>query len=52
METRYELSATYNLKVMSRCLSAPNATSLPQEQAAKSNMVSVVRIPVLGFTHS
>ena len=46
-ETRDELSTTCNLKVMSRCLSAPDATSLHQEQAAKSNMVSVVRIQVI-----
>ena len=30
-ETRDELSTTGNLKVMSRCLSAPDATSLPPE---------------------
>ena len=45
-ETRDEISTTCNLKVMSRCLSAPDATSLPQEQAVKSNMVSVIRIQV------
>ena len=28
METREELSITWNQKVMSRCLSAPDATSL------------------------
>ena len=28
---------------MSRCLSAPDATSLPQEQAATTNMASIVR---------
>ena len=31
METRDELSNTCNSKVMSRCLSAPDATSLPTE---------------------
>ena len=38
----------FQIKVMSRCLSAPDATSLPtslpQEQAAKTKMLSVVRI--------
>ena len=35
---------------MSRCMSAPDATSdtsLPQELAGKTNMVSVVRMQVL-----
>ena len=53
-ETRDELSTTCN--PMSRCLSAPDATpltSLPQEQAAKTNiMVSVVRIQVFSIMHS
>ena len=44
-----------NPKVMSRCLSTPDATSLPtslpQEQAAKTNMASVVRIQVFSFMH-
>ena len=43
-------------KVMSRCPSAPDAsyipTSLPQEQAAKTNMASVVRIQVFSIIHS
>ena len=49
-ETRDEPSTccTCNLKLISRCLSSPDATSLPtslpQEQAAKTNMLSVVRI--------
>ena len=49
METRGELSTTCNPKIMSRCLSAPGYihTSLPQEQAAKTSMVSEVRIPVI-----
>ena len=51
-ETRDELSTTYNTKVMSRCLSSPDATSLPQEQAAKTNMVVVVRIQVFIIMHN
>ena len=49
MKTRDELSTTCNPKVMSRYLSTPDTTSLqlPQEQAAKTNMASVVRIQVL-----
>ena len=50
-ETRDELSTTLYLqskiiKVMSRCLSVPCyiPTSLPQEQAAKTKMLSVVWI--------
>ena len=52
--TRDELSTTCNPKVMSRCLSAPDATPyiMPQEQAAKTNMVSVVRIQVFSIFHS
>ena len=33
-ETREELSTTCNPKVMSRCLSAPDATSLPPESSS------------------
>ena len=53
-KTRGELSTTCNPKVMSRCLSAPDATStsLPQEKAAKTNMVSVVRIEVFSIMYS
>ena len=41
-----QLPAT-EIKVMSRCLSAPDATSLlPREQAAKTNIVSEVSIQV------
>ena len=40
---------------MSRCLSAPDAsnipTSLPQEQAAKSDMLSVVSIQVFSIVY-
>ena len=43
-ETRDELSTTCNPKVMSRYLSVPDATC---EQAAKTDMVSVVRIQVI-----
>ena len=46
-ETRDELSTTYNPKIMSRCLSAPDATlhhCLKNKQ--QSNMVFVVRIQV------
>ena len=52
METRDEFSTTCNLKVMLRCLSALmlHPTSLPQEQAAKTKMLSVVRIQF--FMHS
>ena len=38
METSYEVSS------MCQCLSVPDATSLAQEQAAKTDMLSVVRI--------
>ena len=51
-DTRDELLTTCNPKVMSRYLSAPDATSLPQEQVAKTNMVSVVRIQVFSIMHS
>ena len=54
-ETREELSTTCNPKVMSRCLSAPDVTSLHhclKEQAAKTKMVSVVRIQVFSFMHN
>ena len=34
------------------CQRAPDATSLPQEQGAKINMVSVVRILVFSIMHS
>ena len=46
-ETRDELATT--CQPMSRYLLAPDATSLhlPQEQAAKTDMVLVVRIQVL-----
>ena len=43
---------TWNPKFMSRYLSAPDATSLPQDQAAKTNMVFVVRIQVFSIIHS
>ena len=52
METREELSTSCNPKVMSRCLSAPDATSftsLTQEQAATTNMASMVRIQVFSI---
>ena len=47
-------STTCNPKVMSRLLSTPDATStsLSQEQAAKTNMASVVRIQVFSIMHS
>ena len=51
-ETREELSTTCNLKVMSRRLSAPDATSLPQEQADKTNMALMIRIQVFNIMHS
>ena len=58
-ERREELSNTCNPKVMSRYPSAPDATSLhhiptsqPQEQAAKTNMASVVRIQAFSFMYS
>ena len=49
-----ELSTTCNLKVMSRCLSVPmlHPYITAQEQAAKTNMASVVRIQVFSFMHS
>ena len=50
-ETRAELSTTYNLKVMPRCLSAPDATSL-HTASRTSNMVSVVRIQLFSIIHS
>ena len=42
------------IKVMSRCLSAPDATSLhplPQEQAVKTDMLSVVSIQVFSIVY-
>ena len=48
--TETGMSFQSEIKVMSRCLSAPDATSLhhcPQEQAAKTSMLSVVRIKYL-----
>ena len=49
-ETWEELSTTCNLKVMSRCLSAPDATSLRHclnnKQLATTNMALIVRIQV------
>ena len=51
-KTRDELSTTCNPKVMSRYLSVPDATSLQQEQVAKTNTVSVVRIQVFSIIHS
>ena len=38
---------SFQLSANKRCLSAPDATSLPQEQAAKTDMLSVVSIQVL-----
>ena len=40
-----------SLQSMSRCLSAPDATSLslPEEQAAKTSMASMVRIQVFSI---
>ena len=46
-ETMNELSTICYPKVMSRCLSVPDAT----EQAAKTNMVSMVRIQVFSIRH-
>ena len=58
-ETRDELSTTLYLqsKLMSRCLSVPDSTSLPtsmpQEQAAKTKMVLVVMAKgVFSIMHS
>ena len=50
-ETRDELSSTCTPKVMSRCLSMPDTTSLslPQEQAATTIMALVVRIQVFSI---
>ena len=46
-KTREVLSTTCNPNVISKCLSAPDATSLlSQKQAAKTNAVSVVMIHV------
>ena len=50
--TKDGFSTICNPKVMSRYLSAPDAnilTSLSQEQAAKTNMVSVIRIQVFSI---
>ena len=55
METKDELSTMCNPKVMSRCLSTPDATSLQkltQEQAATTYIASVVRIQVFSIMHS
>ena len=53
-ETRNELSTMCNPKVMSRCLSAPDAISLHhclKNKQLNLNMVSVVRIQVfVSFT--
>ena len=44
----YKMYGTKDEFLMSRCLSAPDATSLPtslpQEQVAKTKMLSVVRV--------
>ena len=37
---------SFQLSVNKRCLSAPDATSLHHEQAAKTDMLSVVSIQV------
>ena len=48
---RNKVDYLQSTKVMSGCLSVPDATStlMPQEQAAKTNMVPVVRIQVLSM---
>ena len=53
-ETREELSTNCNPKVMSRCLSAPDVHPYitAQEQAAKTNMASMVSIQVFSNMHS
>ena len=38
---------SFQLSANKRCLSAPDAISLPQEQAAKTDMLSVVSIQVV-----
>ena len=38
---------SFQVSANKRCLSAPDPTSLPQEQAAKTDMLSVVSIQVL-----
>ena len=51
-----ELSTNCNPKVMSRCLSAPDTTSLhhclKNKQLKLANLASMVRIQVFSITHS